>query len=140
MSAFLSGLTGDMQSDREHDLDRVYSVSVMSRFVNSLTGGITSNDLTAFKKFLESEESGISDCVSDISYSYDAVLNVYSADTSNGAVQVNPSRLMDVMGLSNPMMQYGAMSGGMSMGVGADAFLGRVRFRLWPPGRIGPVR
>ena len=22
----------------------------------------------------------------------------------------------------------------------ADAFLGRVRFRLWPPGRIGPVR
>ncbi len=121
MSAFLSGLTGDMQSDREHDLDRVYSVSVMSRFVNSRTGGIATNDLTAFKKFLESEESGIRDFVSDISYSYDAVLNVYSADTSNGAVQVNPSRLMDVMGLSNPMMQYGAMSGGM--GVGADAFL-----------------
>ena len=121
MSAFLSGLTGDMQSEQEHDLDRVYSVSVMTRFVNSLTGGITSNDLTSFKKFLESGESGIADCVSDLSYSYDSVLNVYSADTENGPVQVNPSNLLEVMGMGSPMMsQYSSMS---SMGgMGIDVF------------------
>ncbi len=123
MSAFLEGLTGEMQSDEEHDLDKVYSVSVMSRFVNSLTGGITTNDLTAFKKFLESDGSGVAACVSDISYSYDASLNLYAADTSNGAVQVNPSRLLDVMGMSSSMMQYSSMSSRMSMGVGADVFM-----------------
>ena len=123
MSAFLEGLTGEMRSAEEHDLDKVYSVSVMSRFVNSLTGGITSNDLTAFKAFLESGESGVAECVSDISYSYDTALNIYSADTSGGAVQVNPSRLLDVMGMGGGMTQYGAMGSGMRMGVGADVFM-----------------
>ena len=82
MSAFLTGMSNSRDALEEHDRDQVYSVSVMSQFVNSLTGGITTNDLTAFKKYIESGDSGIEAYVSDIAYGYDTALNIYSADTS----------------------------------------------------------
>ena len=116
MSAFMTGLTGSMQSEEEHDLDQVYSVSVMGEMINAFTGGVTENDLTAFKRFLDSGESGIEPYITDITYGYSTPLNIYRADTTDGVVQVNPSQLMDAMGVSNPMMEYSSM---MSSGVDA---------------------
>ena len=109
MSAFLTGLTGKMEDRQEHELDKVYSVSAMTDVVNTFAGGITKNDMTAFKKFLESSESGIEPYITDISYSYNTPLNVYRTDENGKVAQVNPSQLMDKMGMSNPMMQYSSM-------------------------------
>ena len=116
MSALMTGLTGSMESAQEHDREQVYAVSVMSDMINAVTGGVTENDLTSFKEFLDSGESGIEPYVTDITYGYSTPLNIYSADTSDGVVQVNPSQLLDIMGMSNPMMDYNPMmSGGMDV-------------------------
>ncbi len=119
MSAFLTGLTGEMENWEEHEKDKVYSVSVMTDVVNTFAGGVTKNDMTAFKKFLESGESGIEPYITDISYSYNTPLNVYRTDENGKVAQVNPSQLMDKMGMSNPMMEYGSSFGSMGS---ADAW------------------
>ncbi len=86
----------------EHDRDKVYSNDIMGNMLNTMVQEVTINNMEAFKAFIDSEESGISEYVSDIQYSYSTPLNIYKPDTSKGIVQVNPSVVMDQMGYGRP--------------------------------------
>lgn len=96
----ISAMTEAMMgvSDRDassHDMDKIYSYEIMSNMMNSMIAQIDTNDLQAFKKFIESEESGISPHANALQYSYALDLQLYNPDTSNGIVQVNPNKLME---------------------------------------------
>jgi putative ABC transport system permease protein len=56
-----------------------------------------SNDLEKFKAYVEEHYGEIEGCVSDIQYTYDFDLQVFSAD---GKTQVSPSTIFDNMGSS----------------------------------------
>ena len=88
------------KSASEHDRDKVYSNNIMGNMLSSMVQEVTINNMEAFKAFIDSEESGISEYVSDIQYSYSTPLNIYKADTSKGIVRVNPSVVMDQMGFN----------------------------------------
>lgn len=103
--SLITAMMDTNQSTSDHDKDKVYSNNIMSNMMNTMVREVTINNMEAFKAFIDSEESGISEYVSDIQYSYSTPLNIFKSDTTDGIVQVNPSKVMDQMG-------YGAAMGG----------------------------
>ena len=104
MSAMLTTMMGSAYEKGEaHDMDRVYSGNVMSRMLNSMTATVTRNNLADFKAYLESGDSGVETLVTDIQYGYGTTLNIFSSDTQNGLVQVNPSQVFNESGLMSMM-------------------------------------
>ncbi|MBR3234580.1 MAG: ABC transporter ATP-binding protein/permease [Atopobiaceae bacterium] len=64
-----------------------------STIMGDMFAKVKNNDLRAFKKFLESGESGIEPYVSSVQYSYGINPYVYKANTKKGVVKLNPSRM-----------------------------------------------
>ncbi|NLY54359.1 MAG: ABC transporter ATP-binding protein/permease [Firmicutes bacterium] len=79
---------------RTTDRDKVYSNNIATSFLSSVSAVTKANDLGAFKEYLESEASGILDYVSTIQYGYKLDLQIYSSDTTDGVLQLNPSELL----------------------------------------------
>ena len=51
------------------------------------------NNLNLFKKYLDNNGGNINDYVTDIAYSYNIDLQIYSKDKNNHAIQINPDSL-----------------------------------------------
>ena len=101
----LSGAHGEAADGAQHELDAVYSNVVMYDLMDSLnTMDVNTNDLKAFKEFIESGDSGLEDYVSAIQYSYDLGFDVYTRDADGKVVK------SDVISLLNDMM--GSVYGG----------------------------
>ena len=97
----------------DHELDKIYTRSMMMNTMTSVMSIETSkNDLTKFKKFIESEESGMSEYVSAVKYGYGNTLNIYTPDTSDGIEQVNPSTVFS--GLRGGFESAASSAGGQS--------------------------
>ena len=93
--------------------DHIYSANVMSNMMDMMFSSATTNNLTAFKHFIESGGSGLEDLTSEIRYIYSTPLNIYKADLTNGIYQVNPSSVFSSMGMG---MDQGSSSIGAGMG------------------------
>lgn len=97
LSSMMDARDDLIKGDNEtHDLDKVYSKSELVSTMSMMNMKMESNDLGTFKKFLESDESGVSPYVTDIQYGYDLALQVYNPDTTGKVQKLNPSE-------SNPM-------------------------------------
>lgn len=105
MSAMMDTMVSKKNKE-ERELDKIYSNNILGDIVSSLTAQVQENNLSKFKKYLESEESGISEYVNAIQYAYDINLQIYKEDTSDGIVQVNPSPIMDKIGFGSEAMSY----------------------------------
>ena len=108
MSMIPTGMTAD------HPLDKVYSNTMATEMMKSMTDGVWNNDLKSFKQYLESENCDIKDYASSIQYNYGGKLNIYSADLSMGSNRVYPSPMLDMMESMMGSMG-GNMLGGMQM-------------------------
>ena len=87
----LSTLTGEDDSvDLEDEIPRLAILSSMFSTVDS-------NDLVSLREYLESEDCDIYDYVNAIQYDYGISPIVYSADTSEGLVQLNPNSFTSLM-------------------------------------------
>ena len=89
--------------------DHIYSSSVMSGVMDMMFSSATTNNLTAFKHFIESGNSGLDTLTSEIRYIYSTPLNIYKADTTDGVYQVNPSSVFSAMGLEQGGMMASSM-------------------------------
>ena len=95
MSSLMSSFMGN--NDKEpHDNNYVYSNDIMTDMISSMYGGITTNDLKDFKKYIE-DNNIINDYTNDIKYKYNLDLNIYRSDL----LKVNPSEIMDIFGFNN---------------------------------------
>lgn len=101
MTSLMTAMMGTQTKDNSHDLDKVYSNNMMNDMMDMMASEINTNDLQAFKKYLESGETNIQDLVSDIQYTYNTPLNIYKTDTSDDVVQLNPSTIMSSMGMGS---------------------------------------
>lgn len=90
MSVMMTSFMGD-NSNSDHDLDKVYSNNVMTDMITTMYGGITTNNLVEFKKYIENNKE-LEEYANDIKYTYNLNLNIYSEDN----VKVNPSNMMDM--------------------------------------------
>ena len=115
MSAFMGQHVGDASEKEE---GKIYSNNIISEMLNSMMSQVQENNLSEFKKYIEDESNGFDELVSDIQYGYSTTLNIYKEDTSDGIVQVNPSTVLDTIGmgqlsgLSGSSMMSSSMMGG----------------------------
>lgn len=101
MSAMMDLMSGQQEKKIDHKLDKIYSNDILGDVVTSVTQKISNNNLEAFKKFLESDESNIKDYINGIQYSYKLNIQLYNANTDNGVIQVNPSPIMEKLGFGD---------------------------------------
>ncbi len=129
-SSMMSAMMEVSSGADSHELDKIYSNTVMTEVMNSMLDEVTINNLEAFKAYLESHEQ-VPNLISDIKYTYSTVMNVYASDTTEKIVQVQPSTVFSKisvgMGMSEDMekeMQsmasLGGMAGGSQMNVWAE--------------------
>lgn len=119
ISSMLENMTGKDDDEVTHDQDKIYSNNIMTDMVNTMVAEVQSNNLKAFKKYIEDKKDMFSQYASDIQYSYSAPLYIYYSETENGATQLNPSTIMDSFYGTSPS----SSSGGMQMGMtGTDVW------------------
>lgn len=119
MSGMMSMMLGsNMESDEEHELDKVYSNNFVGDYMNTMLGEVKINDMISFKDYLENGDGKrIDDYVSDITYDYGITVNAYRSDTSSELFRVNPSVVMDSIGFGSMSEMSSSMSMGTNTGV-----------------------
>lgn len=113
LSSFMESVVGKTTESGEHADDRIYSNDVITDMMEAFSDGAAENNLSEFKKYLESGKTDIKNLVSDIQYAYSTPLTIYKADTSNGICRVNPGWVFQKLGMG---ASAGSDSAGMSMG------------------------
>ena len=98
LSSVLTNVMGADPGALTHDTDKVYSSSAMYEMMNTLTGAETeTNDLKAFKEYLESEDNEVVPYVSAVQYSYDLDFNIYTKDADGMILKSDVMELMESM-------------------------------------------
>lgn len=117
MSVIMQALMGVNTSETEEVAEgKVTSTPIMTDVMDTLSNRQGSNNLEKFKEFLETD-SRVSESTNAIQYGYNVPINIYSEDSVDGVIQVNPSQVMENIGMgqmmgdsSNPLQS--AMTGG----------------------------
>lgn len=100
MSSMMESMMGENEEDTsEHEEGKVYSSDIMNDVITTLSNKMENNNLTELKKYLEEENNEIKNYSNAIQYSYNLNINLYKEDTSEEIVKVNPSTVMNAMGM-----------------------------------------
>lgn len=128
MGMIIGALMGvNTEELEEVEEGEVAATPIMTDVLATLASRKDSNNLTAFKEFLE-EDAAIQENINAIQYSYNIPINIFNENGVDGVVQVNPSNVMNAIGMgqamdaqtSNPLQS--AMGGGALMGPGVDSW------------------
>lgn len=93
-SSMLSAMVVSESSEDHSDSGMIYVDDSMGDMLSKLTAKV-SNNLESFKAYVDEHYDELAGIVSDIQYTYDFDLQVYSED---GKTQVNPTTIFDNMG------------------------------------------
>ena len=104
---FISSLQPSSDTE-EHEEGKIYSNDVMSEMMATASASVESNNLDAFKSYIESDDTNIKNYTSAISYSYNLNLQIYKDDDE--IIQVNPNTVLDELGMSMNEIQSAFMS------------------------------
>lgn len=113
-SAMMETMMEEQDKDREIEDGKIYSQDIMSDMLSTISNKVENNNLTEFKKYLEEENNELVAKANAIQYQYNLNLNLYKENTENGIVQVNPSTVMEKMGMGS-MTQNSTQTSGISI-------------------------
>lgn len=91
----MMGMDGEERADREEN--RVYTNNISTEMVKTMLSEMQTNNLKAFKEYIESNPDNILDSVREIKYGYSSNLYIYRRDLNDEIVRVNPSTVMAAM-------------------------------------------
>lgn len=97
MTSMMTSLMGVQaeSSANKHEKDAVYASTIMYDMMNSmLSADKETNNLQAFKEYLEDESSEIAQYINSIQYSYDFDLNIYAEDVDGNIVKTDIMELL----------------------------------------------
>ena len=103
MSELMTTMMGlnNEDSSNKHDNDAVYANTIMNDMMRAMTNAeVQSNNLKAFKKYLDeqmSKDSPLREHVSNIQYSYNLPMNLYTKDADGKIIQSDVMTLMSKM-------------------------------------------
>ncbi len=105
MSSLVTNLMGSNEKKTQHELDAVYSNSIMYELINTMNSAeVETNNLKKFKEYIESDED-IKQYISAVQYSYDLDLSIYTKDSDGKIVKSDVSELLStIYGSENSMM------------------------------------
>ena len=101
ISSFMSSMAEEKENKKKEE-NKIYSNNIMTDMMSMATAQVSTNNLIEFKEYIENNKE-IESLVNDIKYSYGFDLNIYSSDTKNGAVKINPSNILAEMGMASEM-------------------------------------
>ncbi len=102
ISSMLESLMGETEGEIEpREDDKIYSRDVMDEMISTLSSKVSSNNLEELKNYIENENTTIKENATAIQYNYNLNINLYKEDTSDGIVQVNPSTVMNALGMGS---------------------------------------
>ena len=104
-------------SNKEIENGKIYSKNIMSSMLSILSSEVQTNNLKAFKEYIESDSSKMKDYTNAIQYSYNLNLNLYRKMEDDTYLQVNPNQIFNAIGMgsmieaqsSNPIMDTSMM-------------------------------
>ena len=119
MTSMMSSLMELSKENEEvKNSDKIFSKDIMLDLMDSVSNEVQKNNLEAFKKFLESDNKA-KDSINAIQYIYGIDLNIYKKQPDkNEYLLVNPSQVMNSLGMGQMMEAHSSMSsmsGMMSM-------------------------
>ena len=106
MSAMMAAMMETSNNEDEIDPNKIYVDDSMDKMVSAMTSSVT-NNLEAFKKYIDTNYADVEQYVSDIQYTYNLNLQVYNTATTNKDGDVVPTKL----GLANLLSNMGELSG-----------------------------
>ena len=108
ITTLLMGMDTNQDDVEEEKMDneKVLEKQIMTKTLSS----IKSNDIKAFKKYLTDHKKDYENDVSTVSYMYSIDPNIYTYDSTNTLVKVNPSNLFSSIYSSNITSSVGNMS------------------------------
>lgn len=112
-SVDLAAMMGTMRKEEDRstrDPNKIYSRNILGTVVTTMTSNMSKNNLQKFKVFVDGDGGGILEHLNAVQYEYNLKLQIYSSDTSNGLLRVNPNSVLDSIGvdLSGPFGGAGA--------------------------------
>lgn len=108
LTSMMERMMGEMAEGEEtHEDGKIYSNNIMTDMLTVLADKKQTNNLEELKKYIDEGNNGISDNANAIKYNYNLNLNLYKTDTSNGIVKVNPSTVMEKLGMQQTGMAMG---------------------------------
>ena len=107
-TAMMESMMEENKEDKTIEEGKIYSRDIMSDMLSTISNKVENNNLTQLKSYLNEENNPIKQQANAIQYQYNLNLNLYKEDTENGIVQVNPSTVMENMGM--PTMSQNSMS------------------------------
>ena len=107
-TAMMESMMEENKEDKTIEEGKIYSRDIMSDMLSTISNKVENNNLTQLKSYLNEENNPIKQQANSIQYQYNLNLNLYKEDTENGIVQVNPSTVMENMGM--PTMSQNSMS------------------------------
>ena len=96
MSAMMEAMTSTSNSEEEHDDDKIYVDNSLDSMVTAMTS-TRPNNLEAFKAYIEENSEEIDKYVSDIQYTYNLDLQIYTED---GTLKLGLENMFKNMGES----------------------------------------
>ncbi len=96
MSAMLAAMTTVEENSKFDDPTKIYVDDSMGTMMSAMNSTI-SNNLEAFKKHIDENYDSLEDYISDIQYTYDFEMEVYSTD---GKTKIGMADMLDNMGES----------------------------------------
>ncbi len=94
LTAMMEAMTATRDDGIEHDDDKIYVDNSLDSMVSAMTS-TKPNNLEAFKEHLDENYKDIEDYVSDIQYTYDIDLQIYTAD---GKIKIGLEQMFNNMG------------------------------------------
>lgn len=100
IGSMVETMMNKQEDEADHsDESSIYSNDIMVDLMSTMTAELKSNNLKAFKKYIEDNKNLFSeDIVSDIQYSYGVPINIYTENEDGTVAKVNPSSVMDTFG------------------------------------------
>ena len=99
MASMMETMIGEMSEEKSED-KKIHSKDIMDEMISTLSNKMQNNNLEELKRYIDNGDNNISKNANSIQYNYPLDIHLYSED---GSVQVNPSTVMNSMGMSSMM-------------------------------------
>ncbi len=100
IASMMEVMMGTLDVDTsEQEEGKIYSSDIMDQMLTTLSNKRENNNLEELKKYLKNQDNEIVKNSNAIEYNYDLDINLYKKDTSKEIVKVNPSTVLNAVGM-----------------------------------------
>jgi len=115
MGAMMESVMGMQNVAEDYGDDKIHTNAMMNEILDMMSSKMTTNNLEEFKKFLDKDKE-IKKYINSVQYGYGISVNVYNENADNGIVRVNPTEIIDKIGMSDVTDMYAKMNMSESFG------------------------